>query len=162
MEEAELHGRPPVPLIEPPIHDSRPSAQLLDLVVEAELHRVLGEALTKHEVLAALAAGVELAGRVSRGRWLTIEQARVAGASWAEVDRALGLPEGGARASYERALERQRRLSVVAPDRCDPGPPDPQAATVAVLARARGSEGPHRSKPPAPPSRRAARRGPER
>jgi hypothetical protein len=100
----------------------RSDRDLLDLVNEAGLGRMLREPLAKDIVLAALEARAELVDRLLRWRWLAIEQARAAGASWAEVDDAAGLPAGGARAEYHAVLDRQRRFGLVDARRADPGP----------------------------------------
>ena len=52
---------------------------------------------------------------------LVIEQARAAGASWAEVDDAARLVGGEVKTEYERVLGGQRRFGLVDPDRAIPG-----------------------------------------
>jgi hypothetical protein len=102
--------------------EERCDRDLLELVNEADLSRMLHEPLAKDAVLGALEARAELVDRLLRWRWLAIEQARAAGAGWAEIDDAIGLPAGGAREEYHAKLSRQRRFGLVEADRDDPGP----------------------------------------
>jgi hypothetical protein len=102
--------------------EDRCDRDLLELVNETDLSRMLRTPLAKDVVLAALAARAELVDRLLRWRWLAIDQARAAGATWAEVDDAVGLPAGGARAEYHAVLARQRCFGLVDADREVPGP----------------------------------------
>lgn len=97
-------------------------AELIELVLDAEIAWRLGRTPTRAEMLEALAARAELIDRFTRWRWLAIEDARRAGASWPEVDAAVGASRPGtARAEYEAKLRLQKELGLVSQDRCDPG-----------------------------------------
>lgn len=104
--------------------EDRADHDLLELITETDLCRALQRPLSKQAVLAALSARAELINRLVRWRWLASEQARATGATWTEIDHALHLPHGGARAEYHMVLSTQRRYGLVAPDRTDPGPLD--------------------------------------
>ena len=101
----------------------RASTDVLALVMDPEVDALLGRPIPKDRALAALAARRELAERMRRHRWLAIETARVAGATWDEIDTALHYKPGLARREYQAALSNQRTLRLVAPDRHDPGTP---------------------------------------
>jgi hypothetical protein len=106
-----------------------PSTELLASVVNCDIAGLLGEKLDKAVLLAALTARGELSERLRAGRWHALEQARAAGASWAEIDTAeLPWGSGSARDDYERALARQRAHGLVDLGRSDPGPPEPCSA----------------------------------
>lgn len=94
---------------------------LVDVVLDAELARAEGRRPDRAETLHALKARRELVDRLSRWQWIAIEDARAAGASWLEIDGAVGAPSGTARAEYERALAAQKRLGLSRPERRDPG-----------------------------------------
>jgi hypothetical protein len=100
------------------------ASEVLTLVVETELARLLGRKVEKPELLAALAARRELADRMNRHRWLAIEAARSAGASWAEIDVALDAKAGAGRREYETVLARQKAFGFVDTNRADPGRPE--------------------------------------
>lgn len=99
----------------------RASSELLKLVVDAEVTELLGRRLEQAAALRALAARVELADRLGRHRWLAIESARRAGASWEDIDAAFGVGPGGARREYEQVLSRQKSLGLADARRADPG-----------------------------------------
>jgi hypothetical protein len=101
----------------------RSSAEVLALVTDVDMDVLLGRPVTKDRALAALAARVELAERMRR-RWLATETARAAGATWTEIDTALGYQPGDAQLEYQTALSQQKKLGLVAADRCDPCIPD--------------------------------------
>ncbi|KKE98593.1 hypothetical protein WN67_28450 [Mycolicibacterium obuense] len=42
-------------------------------------------------------------------RWVVMQAAREAGASWSQIGEALGMSKQGAQDSYRRAIERQER-----------------------------------------------------
>jgi hypothetical protein len=94
---------------------------LVDVVLDAELARPEGRALHKTATLHALEARRELVDRLSRWRWMAIEDARAAGASWSEIDDAIGAAPGTAWAEYDRVLGAQKRFGLAPPERCDPG-----------------------------------------
>jgi hypothetical protein len=96
---------------------------LVERVLDAELVRPEGGTLDKATMLSALVARRELVHRLVRWRWIAIEDARAAGASWAEIDAALGMAPGRSRLEYERRLAAQIRHGLCSPDRRDPGPP---------------------------------------
>jgi hypothetical protein len=117
------NDHPPVPTVnEQPALWKRSSAEVLALVTDADMDALVGRPLTKDRALAALAARAELAERMRR-RWLAIETARAAGATWDQIDTALGYPPGRTRRQYHRVLSRQKKLGLVAVDRRDPGIP---------------------------------------
>lgn len=99
----------------------RASSELLNLIVDARNAELLGHAIEPAVALDALAARAELTDRFRHHRWLAVETARRAGASWDAIDAALGVPTGAARREYETALARQKAFGLVAPDRADPG-----------------------------------------
>ncbi|MGH9186057.1 MAG: hypothetical protein ACRD0U_09625 [Acidimicrobiales bacterium] len=102
--------------------EDRSDHDLLELINETDFCRMLHKPLAKDVVLAALTARAELIDRLVRWRWLTIEQARAAGAGWTEIDDAARLVHGGARAEYHATLTAQRRFGLVKADRADRGP----------------------------------------
>ena len=102
----------------------RASTEVLALVIDPEIDALLGRTVAKDRTLVALAARQELAQRMRQHRWLAIETARAAGATWDEIDTALRYQPGRARSEYQAALSRQKRFGLAAPDRHDPGPPE--------------------------------------
>ena len=104
--------------------DQWASTDVLAAVVDVEIAALLGRAPTKGEALLALAARVELEDRMRRHRWLAIETARRAGASWAEIATAVGVKPADARRLYEATLARQKAFGYAEPDRHDPGVPE--------------------------------------
>ena len=94
---------------------------LLDVVLDAELTRPEGRTPDKLTMLGALQARRELVHRLVRWRWIAIEDARAAGATWAEIDEALGMAPGRSNTEYHRKLARQIRRGLCDPDRRDPG-----------------------------------------
>jgi hypothetical protein len=78
---------------------------------------------SKEEALLALAARRELEDRMRRHRWLAMETARKAGASWAEIAAASGMDASAARRLYEQTLGRQEAFGYAEPHRVEPGPP---------------------------------------
>lgn len=94
---------------------------LVDVVLDAELVRAEGRRPDRTAMLNALETRQELVERLSRWRWIAIEDARAAGASWLEIDGAIGAPSGTARAEYERVLVAQKRFGLSRSERCDPG-----------------------------------------
>lgn len=109
-------GPPPVPLCQ------QSTPQVVTVVVNVEIDALLGRTIPKDRVLQALEARREIAERMVGHRWLAMETARAAGASWAEIDTALGLRSGLAQSEYESALARQKQYRLVAEERHDPGP----------------------------------------
>ncbi len=87
-----------------------------------EIDALLGRAIPKQQGLQALEARQEITERMIRYRWLAIETARAAGATWAEIDTALDLRAGLAQTEYETALTRQQQYRLVAQERQDPRP----------------------------------------
>lgn len=94
---------------------------LIEAVLDAELARPEGRTLDKDLMLGALAARRELVHRLVRWRWIAIEDARAAGATWAEIDEALGMTPGRSCTEYHRKLAVQIRRRLCDPDRRDPG-----------------------------------------
>jgi len=94
---------------------------LVDVVLDAELVRAEGRPVNKTAMLQALEARRELVERLARWRWIAIEDARAVGASWSEIDQAIGVAPGMSRAEYERALAIQQKLGLSPPSRRDPG-----------------------------------------
>jgi hypothetical protein len=100
------------------------STDILALVINPEIDALLGRPITKNRALLALAGRHELAERVRRHCWVAIERARASGATWAEIDTALGYRPGQARRAYQTTLARQKSLGLAVPERRDPGPPE--------------------------------------
>lgn len=94
---------------------------LVDAVLDAELARPEGRTPDKDVMLGALVARRELVHRLVRWRWIAIEDARAAGATWAEIDEALGMAPGRSFTEYHRKLAVQIRRGLCDPDRRDPG-----------------------------------------
>jgi hypothetical protein len=102
----------------------RASTEVLALVIDAEIAALLRRPIAKDQALVALAPRQELADRMRRHRWLAIETARAVGATWDEIDTALGYRPGLARREHQTALSRQKSLGLVVTDRHDPGTPE--------------------------------------
>ena len=100
------------------------STDVLAAVVDAELARFVGEGPTKDQALLALAARRELEDRMRRHRWLAMETARKAGASWAEIGAAAGMAAHDARRLYEMTLAGQKAFGYAEAHRADPGVPE--------------------------------------
>jgi hypothetical protein len=66
--------------------DQRATTEVVRLVVDVELDRLLGHRIAKDQALSALAARQEIEQRMRGQRWLPIETARRAGATWREID----------------------------------------------------------------------------
>jgi len=106
-----------------PLH-RRTSSDVLAAVIDVEIADLLGRPPTKDEALLALAARRELEDRMRRHRWLAIETARKAGASWAEIASAAGMGPQDARRLYEATLARQKAFGYADAHRADPGCPE--------------------------------------
>jgi len=89
-----------------------------------DIATLLGKVPTKNEALLALAARQELEDRMRRPRWLAMETARKAGATWTEIAAAAGLDPRDARRLYETTLAQQKSFGLVDPQRHDPGIPE--------------------------------------
>ena len=100
------------------------STDVLAAVIDAELARFVGEGPTKAQALLALAARRELEDRMRRHRWLAMETARKAGATWAEIATAAGVSTADARRLYETTLGRQKAFGCAEAHRADPGVPE--------------------------------------
>ena len=100
------------------------STDLLAVVVDVEIVALLRREPSKDEALLALAARRELEDRMRRHRWLAMETARKAGASWAEIAVAAGMDPPAARRLYEQTLARQKASGYAEPHRVDPGGPE--------------------------------------
>ncbi len=99
------------------------SSDVLSAVVDVEIAALLRRKLSKDEALLALAARRELEDRMRRHRWLAMETARKAGATWAEIAAAAGVRPADARRLYETTLARQKAFGYAEPHRHDPGVP---------------------------------------
>ncbi len=104
--------------------DQWASSDVLAAVMDVEISGLLGRAPSKDEALLALAARRELEDRMRRHRWLAMETARTAGASWAEIAAAAGMGPRDARRLYEQTLARQKAFGYAEPHRHDPGGPE--------------------------------------
>jgi hypothetical protein len=104
--------------------DQWASTEVLAVVVDVEIAVLLGRTPSKGEALLALAARRELEDRMVRHRWLAMETARRAGATWAEIAAVSGVNPADARRLYETTLARQKTLGFAEPDRRDPGLPE--------------------------------------
>lgn len=96
---------------------------ILALIVNVDIDALLQRPISKDRALQALAARREIVDRMLHHRWLATETARAAGATWAQIDNALGLAPGLSRREYEATLARQKHLRLAAQERHDPGPP---------------------------------------
>ena len=94
---------------------------LVDALLDGELARSEGRPPDKDAMLGALVARRELVHRLVRWRWIAIEDARAAGATWAEIDEALGMAPGRSCTEYHRKLAVQIRRGLCDADRRDPG-----------------------------------------
>ncbi len=104
--------------------DQWASTDVLAAVVDVEIAALLGRTLSKAESLLALAARRELEDRMHRHRWLAIETARKAGATWAEIAAAAGVGPADARRLYDTTLARQKAFGYAEAQRHDPGIPE--------------------------------------
>jgi cystathionine beta-lyase/cystathionine gamma-synthase len=104
--------------------DQWASSDALAAVVDVEIAALFGRVPSKGEALLALAARRELEDRMRRHRWLAMEIARRAGASWAEIAAPAGVRPADARRLYETTLARQKTFGYAEPQRHDPGVPD--------------------------------------
>ena len=104
--------------------DQWASTDVLAAVVDVEIAALLGRTPSKDEALLALAARRELEDRMRRHRWLAIETARRAGATWSEIAAATGVRPVDARRLYETTLARQKALGYAEPHRADAGGPE--------------------------------------
>jgi hypothetical protein len=104
--------------------DQWASSDVLAAVVDVEIAALLGQKPSKQEALLALAARRELEDRMRRHRWLAMETARRAGASWSEIAAAAGVRPADARRLYEVTLARQKAFGYAEPHRHDPGVPE--------------------------------------
>ena len=100
------------------------SSDVLAAVVDVEIAALLGRAPSKGKALLALAARRELEDRMRRHRWLAMETARKADASWGEIAAAAGVRPADARRLYETTLARQKAFGYAEPHRHDPGVPE--------------------------------------
>ena len=100
------------------------SSDVLAAVVDVEIAALLGRKPSKGEALLALSARRELEDRMCRHRWLAMETARKAGATWSEIAAAAGVRPAEARRLYETTLARQKAFGYAEPHRHDPGRPE--------------------------------------
>ena len=100
------------------------STDVLVAVIDVEIAVLLGRTPSKDEALLALAARRELEDRMRRHRWLAMETARKAGATWGEIAAAVGVRPADARRLYETTLARQKAFGYAEPHRADPGVPE--------------------------------------
>jgi cystathionine beta-lyase/cystathionine gamma-synthase len=100
------------------------SRDVLAAVVDVEIAALLGWAPSKEDARLVLAAQRELEDRMRRHRWLAMETARRAGASWSEIAVAAGVRPADARRLYETTLARQKAFGYAEPHRADPGVPE--------------------------------------
>jgi hypothetical protein len=111
-------ARPDKPL------DQWASSDVLAAMVDVEIAVLLRRTPSKADALLALAARRELEDRMRRHRWLAMETARKAGASWAEIAAATGIDAAAARRLYEHTLGGQKASGYAEPHRADPGGPE--------------------------------------
>ena len=100
------------------------TTDLLAAVIDVDIAALLGKLPTRDEALLALAARRELEDRMRRPRWLAMETARKAGATWAEIAAAAGMTPRDARRLYETTLAQQKAFGLADPQRHDPGVPE--------------------------------------
>jgi hypothetical protein len=103
--------------------DQRATTEVVRLVVDVEIDRLLGHHIAKEQALTALAARQEIEQRMRRHRWLAIETARRAGATWREIDHTLGRQPGQSRLEHQQTLDRQKAFGLACPSHQDPGVP---------------------------------------
>jgi hypothetical protein len=96
---------------------------IIAVIVNVDVDALLLRPISKDRALQALSARREIVDRMLHHRWLATETARSAGATWAEIDNALGLAPGLSRREYEAALARQKHPRLAAHEGHDPGPP---------------------------------------
>lgn len=94
---------------------------LVEAILGVDWARAKGRTPDKAAMLRALEARRELVHRLVRWRWLAIEDARAAGATWSEIDEALGTAPGRSCTEYHRKLAVQIRRGLCDADRRDPG-----------------------------------------
>ena len=104
--------------------DQWAATDVLAAIVDVEIKALLGRQPSKDEALLALAARRELEDRMRRHRWLAMETARRAGASWSEIAVAACVKPADARRLYEVTLARQKDFGYAEPQRHDPGLPE--------------------------------------
>jgi hypothetical protein len=108
---------------DPTVNQQRPRWKRTSTdVVDFEFDALPGRPIPKHRALAARASRDELAQGMHRNRWLDIETARTAGATWDEIDTALHYKPGLAHSKYQTGLTLQKSFDLVSADRQDPGP----------------------------------------
>jgi hypothetical protein len=98
------------------------STDVLAVIVDVEIASLMGRTPSKDETLLALAARRELEDRMCRHRWLAMETARRAGATWAEIGAAAGMKPSDARRLYDTTLWGQKAFGLTDAHRVDPGP----------------------------------------
>lgn len=96
---------------------------VIAVIVKVDIDALLHRPISKDRALQALAARREIVDRMLHHRWLATETASAAGATWAEIDNALGLAPGLSRREYEATLARHKHFRLAAQERHDPGPP---------------------------------------
>jgi hypothetical protein len=104
----------------------RATLEVVSVVVDTGIAALLGRAVGKHRALEALEARREVAERMLRLRWEPMDTARTAGASWSEIDTALGLREGVAKNEYESGLALRKQIRLAAGESHEPPPPQIQ------------------------------------
>jgi hypothetical protein len=100
------------------------STDVLAAVIDAEMAVFLGRAPAKDDTLRALAARRELEDRMRRHRWLALETARKAGATWAEIGSAAGMKPADACLLYERTVAGKKAFGPAEPGHHAPGGPE--------------------------------------
>jgi hypothetical protein len=100
------------------------STPVLAAVIDVEIAALLRRAPSKDEALLALATRRELEDRMRRHRWLAMETARTADATWAEIATAAGMGPTDARRLYEQTLAHQKAFGYAEAHRADPGVPE--------------------------------------
>jgi hypothetical protein len=100
--------------------DQWASTDVLAAVIDVEIAAFLRRAPSNNEALLALAARRELEDRMRRHRWLAMETARQAGASWAEIAAAAGMGPTDASRLYEQTWPTRRPTATPSPTATTP------------------------------------------
>jgi hypothetical protein len=91
--------------------------------VDVEIAALVGRPPSKADALLVLAARRELEDRMRRHRWLAMETARKAGATWGEIAAAAGVRPADARRLYDTTLAARRPSATPSP--AEPIPTSP-------------------------------------
>ena len=97
------------------------TTEVVAKVVDTEIEVLLAHPITAEQALTALAARQEIIDRFIRHRWLAMETARRAGATWQDIDRTLERPPGQSQREYQTVLARQQQFGLRPAEGHQPG-----------------------------------------